>query len=134
MENKIFEESSFLEVFSCAFVFLIKVEDFLKPTSFRSGVSMFLTYENERKEEKEKSFFSQTKENLSLLFVSKTISSSETKKLLKLEVFSEQAVYMNSQVTYFDFYSGVLSSPLKKELLALVSWYEILLTGIQKKL
>ncbi len=133
MENKIFEKSSFLDVFSCAFVFLIKVEDFLGPTSFSCCFSLLLTYDNEGKEEKEKSFLSQTKENLPFMFVSKEISSSKTKKLLKLEVFGEQAVYMNSKVTYFDFYSGALSSRLKKELLALASWGEILFAETQKK-
>ena len=133
MENKIFESSSFLEVFSQAFVFLIKVEDFLKRTSFRGCFSLFLTYENEGKEESEKSFLSQTKEHLPFLFVSKKISSSKTKKLLRLEVFGEQPIYASSRVTYFEFYSGVLSAPLKKELLALASWDQILLTEIQKK-
>jgi hypothetical protein len=133
MENKIFEKSSFLDVFSCAFVFLIKVEDFLKPTNFRRGFSIFLTYENEGKEEKEKYFLSQTEENLPFMFVSKEISSSKTKKLLKLEVFGEQAIYSNAQVTYFDVYSGCLNAALKKEFIALASWDEIFFAETQKK-
>jgi|GEM_PF-7134360 len=134
MANKIFESSSFSEVFSHAFVFLLKLEDPLKVGRPKSDFYLSLTYEKEGTEEKERAQLFQTKENLSFLLISEEISSSSARKLLKLEVFIAETIHRDAKVAYFDTYLEVPSALLKKEFLALAPWEDLLLKELQKKL
>lgn len=134
MENKIFENTSFLEVFSHRFVFLLKLEDLLKVGRPKSDFYLSLTYEKGGKEEKERAQLFQTRENLSFLLISEEISSSSARKLLKLEVFVDEIVHRDAKVVYFDTYLEVICAALKKELFALAPWEDLLLEELQKKL